>query len=158
MSRAIDLLITYRVVKMLVTPFNKTEAFKRGIIDKDGKVLKKSKTLRDLKDKKAYTILHRFVFNLKRILKKVGLGSRLGSFAVALALLIKEDKSYLQSKDAIESAVVTYLKEENLYNMLLNEVREIPEIPGEPYMTCFGIDVYEKDGDLISEEEYAQTL
>ena len=42
--------------------------------------------------------------------------------------------------------------------MLLNEVREIPEIPGEPYMTCFGIDVYEKDGDLISEEEYAQTL
>ena len=93
-SRAIDLLITYRVVKMLVTPFNKTEAFKRGIIDKDGKVLKKSKTLRDLKDKKAYTILHRFVFNLKRIIKKVGLGSRLGSFGVALALLLKEDSSY----------------------------------------------------------------
>ena len=57
MSRAIDLLITYRVVKMLVTPFNKTDAFKRGIIDKDGKVLKKNKTLRDLKDKKSYTIL-----------------------------------------------------------------------------------------------------
>ena len=157
MSRAIDLLITYNVIRTLVTPFDRMEAFKRGIIDKDGKVLIKFKDVKG-GDRKHYTILHRFVFNLKRILKKVGLGSRLGSFAVALALLIKEDKSYLQSKDAIESAVVTYLKEENLYNMLLNEVREIPEIPGEPYMTCFGIDVYEKDGDLISEEEYAQTL
>ena len=44
-------------------------------------------------------MLHRFVFNLKRILQKVGLGSRLGSFAVALILLIKEDKTYAQHKD-----------------------------------------------------------
>ena len=157
MSRAIDLIITYRVVKMLVTPFEKTQAFKRGIIDADGKVLRKFKTVKG-SERKHYTMLHRFVFNLKRILKKVGLGSRLGSFGVALALLIKEDKSYLQHKDAIESAVITYLKEENLYNMLLNEIREIPEIPGEPYMTCFGVDVYDRDGELVAEDEYAKTL
>ena len=40
MSRAIDLIITYRVVKMLVTPFNKFKAFELGIIDEKGKVLK----------------------------------------------------------------------------------------------------------------------
>jgi len=142
---------------MLVTPFEKTQAFKRGIIDADGKVLRKFKTIKG-SERKHYTMLHRFVFNLKRILKKVGLGSRLGSFGVALALLIKEDKSFLQHKDAIESAVITYLKEENLYNNLLNEVREIPEISGEPYMTCFGIDVYDRNGELISEDEYAKTL
>jgi len=157
MSRAIDLIITYRVVKMLITPFEKTQAFKRGIIDADGKVLRKFKTVKG-SERKHYTMLHRFVFNLKRILKKVGLGSRLGSFGVALALLIKEDKSYLQHKEAIESAVITYLKEENLYNMLLNEIREIPEIPGEPYMTCFGVDVYDRNGELVSEDEYAKTL
>ena len=157
MSRGIDFLITYRVVKMLITPFNKTQAFKRGIIDEDGKVLRKFKTVKG-GDRKHYTMLHRFVFNLKRILKKVGLGSRLGSFAVALALLIKEDKSMAQYKDSIESAVITYLKEENLYDMLLNEVREIPEISSEPYMTCFGIDVYEKDNKLVAEDEYAKTL
>ena len=157
MSRAIDLIITYRVVKLLVTPFKKQAAFKAGIIDADGKVLRKFKTIKG-GERKHYTMLHRFVFNLKRILKKVGLGSRLGSFGVALALLIKEDKSYLQHKDAIESAVITYLKEENLYNMLLNEIREIPEIPGEPYMTCFGVDVYERDNELVSEDEYAKTL
>ena len=51
-----------------------------------------------------------------------------------------------------------YLKEQNLYDMLLNEVREIPEIEDEPYMTCFGMSVYEKDGELVSEDNYAKTL
>ena len=157
MSRTIDMLITYRVIKLMVTPFEKTEAFKRGIIDKDGKNLIPMRKVQG-SDRKHYTLLHRFVFNLKRILKKVGLGSRLGSFAVALALLIKEDKSYAQHKDSIEAAVVTYLKEENLYNMLLNEVRQMPEIPEQPYMTCFGIDVYEREDELVAEDEYAKTL
>jgi hypothetical protein len=103
-------------------------------------------------------MLHRFVFNLKRILKKVGLGSRLGSFGVALALLVKEDKTMLQHKDLIESTVITYLKEQNLYDMLLNEVREIPEIEQEPYMTCFGMSIYEQNGELVSEDNYAKTL
>ena len=157
MSRAIDLIITYRVVKMVVTPFNKFKAFDLGIIDEKGKNLIKMKDVRG-SDRKHYTMLHRFVFNLKRILQKVGLGSRLGSFAVALALLIKEDKTMAQHKDLIESAVITYLKEENLYDMLLNEVREIPDIADEPYMTCFGISVYEKNGELVSEDYYAKSL
>ena len=37
-SRAVDMLITYRVVKLLVTPWEKQEAFKQGIIDKKGNV------------------------------------------------------------------------------------------------------------------------
>ena len=157
MSRAIDLIITYRVIKLLVTPFEKFKAFELGIIDADGKNLIKMKQVKG-SDRKHYTMLHRFVFNLKRILRKVGLGSRLGSFAVALALLIKEDKSMAQHRESIESAVVTYLKEENLYSMLLNEVREIPEISSEPYMTCFGVDVYERGDELVAEDEYAKTL
>ena len=36
MGRAIDLFVTYRFIKLLVTPFEKTEAFKLGIIDADG--------------------------------------------------------------------------------------------------------------------------
>jgi hypothetical protein len=154
-SRAVDALITYRIVKLLTTPFERQEAFKYGIIDKDGKVLKKSKTLKTEKERKAYTILHRFVFNLKRILQRVGLGSRLGSFAVALALLIKENKEYKQHKVLIESAINSYLKETNQYENLLNEQGEVkPVYETEPLMTCFGIDVYEKDGELYSEDEY----
>jgi hypothetical protein len=154
-SRLVDTLITYRIVKLLVTPFERQEAFKQGIIDKDGKVLKKNRDLKTEKEKKAYTYLHRFVFNLKRILKNVGLGSKLGSFAVALALLLKENKEYEQHKTLIESAVITYLKEINQYDQLLNEQGEVkPVYEQEPVMTCFGIDVYEKDGQLYSEDEY----
>lgn len=157
MARGIDFLITYRVVKMLITPFEKTGAFKNGIIDKDGKVLIKYKNVLGSK-KRHYTLLHRFVFNIKKILKRVGLGSKLGSFAVALALLIKEDKSYAQHKTLIESTIIKYLKDENLFEEMLNEVREIPEIDADPYMVCFGMSVYEKDGELVTENDYAKTL
>ena len=157
-SRVIDFLITYRVVKMLVTPFEKQEAFKFGIIDEKGKVLRKYKSLKTEKERKSYTLLNRFVFNLKRILQKVGLGGKLGSFAVALALLIKEDKSYAQHKTLIESTVIKYLKDNNLFEEMLNEVREIPEIDAEPYMVCFGMSVYEKDVELVTENDYAKTL
>ena len=62
-------------------------------------------------------LLHRFVFNLKRILQKVGLGSKLGSFAVALALLIKEDKTYVNYKDAIESRCYNIFKRSKTYEI-----------------------------------------
>ena len=161
MSQTIDLLITYRVVKMLVTPWEKQDAFKLGIIDKKGNVLIPHKKIRQgnsPKMKKAYTVLHRFVFNLKRILQKVGLGSRLGSFAVALALLIKEDKSYAKHQKLIESTIVKHLKENKLYEELLEESRTIPEINEEAIGTDFGIDVFEQKGQLVSEYEYAKAL
>ena len=154
-NRAIDLVITYRIIKLLVTPFERQEAYKQGIIDKDGNVLKKYRTLKTTKEKQSYTILHRFVFNLKRILQRVGLGGRLGSFAVALALLLRENKEYEQHKILIESAIVSYLKETKQYDNLLNEQGEVkPVYEQEPFMTCFGIDVYEKDGELYSEDKY----
>ena len=33
MGRAIDLFVTYRFIKLLVTPFNKTEAFNSVILE-----------------------------------------------------------------------------------------------------------------------------
>ena len=159
-NRAVDLVITYRVVKLLATPFEKQEAFKYGIIDKDGKVLRKFRTLKTTAEKKAYTMLHRFVFNLKRILQKAGLGGRLGTFAVALGLLIREDKNYRPYKNLIESAVITYLKETNQYELLLKEQGDVmtPEIEQDVFCNCFGIDVYEIEDKLVSEGEYAKTL
>jgi len=159
-NRAVDLVITYRVVKLLVTPFEKQEAFKYGIIDKDGKVLRKYRTLKGTKEKQSYTVLHRFIFNLKRILKRVGLGGKLGTFAVALGLLLREDKRYVEHKSLIESAVITYLKDTKQFIDLLKEEGNVPDyiVNEEPAYTCFGIDVYEKDGQLYSEKEYAKTL
>ena len=157
-NRPVDLLIAYRVIKMLVTPFNKQPAFKYGIIDKDGNVLKKYNTIKGTEEKRSYTILHKFVFNLKRILAKVGIRGALGSFAVAAALLLKENKEYTKHKTLIESTIINYLKETNQYDDFLAEHREIIEIDDEPVGNFFGVDVYEKEGQLISEFEYAKTL
>ena len=114
--------------------------------------------LLNFKDKKAYTILHRFDFNLKRIIKKVGLGSRLGSFSVALALLLKEDSSYSKHKPQIEQAVIKWLKDTGEYENLLNECKDIPNISAFPIMTCFGMDIYERGNELVSEQEYERTI
>ena len=73
MSRVIDALVAYRVLKLLVTPFNKTKAFALGIIDDKGKVLKKSKQIKDPKERNAYTLLIRLLFNLKIMLSKLGI-------------------------------------------------------------------------------------
>ena len=75
MGRAIDALIAYRLLKLLVTPFKKTKAYQMGIIDDKGKVLiKKRDFARKIPSNKraeainSYTLLIRFVFNLKRLL------------------------------------------------------------------------------------------
>ena len=88
-SRAIDTVITFRVLKLLTKKWTDHEAYDLGIIDKKGKRNKEVEI--DTKQKKeAYTFLHRLVFNLKRIIEMLPGGrSKLGSYAAAL-FLIKE--------------------------------------------------------------------
>jgi hypothetical protein len=152
-NRAIDFLITYRIVKLLSTDFKNQEAFKFGIIDANGKVLRPSRTLNTQAELDSYTVLHRFVFNLKRIIAKFGLKSSLSNFAVALAFILKENQELIKHKSLIESSIITYLKETNQYEEMFSTVSNIKESLEQPYMTCFGIDVYERNGELISEYE-----
>jgi hypothetical protein len=98
-------------------------------------------------------VLHRFVFNLKRILAKFGLKSSISNFATALALILKENQELIKYKSLIESSIITYLKETNQYEEMFSTVSNIKESLDKPYMTCFGIDVYERNGELISEYE-----
>ncbi len=152
-NRLVDLLITYRIVKLMSTDFKDQEAFKFGIIDANGKVLRKSSKLNTQAELDSYTVLHRFVFNLKRILAKFGLKSSISNFATALALILKENQELIKYKSLIESSIITYLKETNQYEEMFSTIREIKESNKQPYMTCFGIDIYEKNGELISEYE-----
>ena len=71
MSRAIDLFVTYRFLKLLVTPWKKQEAYKLGIIDNKGKLLKKSSDFTKEAERESFTLLHRLVFNCKRIMSKI---------------------------------------------------------------------------------------
>ena len=119
MGRAIDLFVTYRFIKLLTTPFNRTEAFKLGIIDKDGnRILQPNSTqpaveLATAQLQNAYTVLHKLVFNIKKIFAKVpGLRTKVGTYAAALFLLKDTFKEHVEDPDVFEKEFMKYLKEQ----------------------------------------------
>lgn len=120
---------------MLTTPFEKTKAFKLGLIDKDGNRLKKQPIeTRDERD--AYTMLDRLVFNLKRIISKVPFGkSKFASYAVALALLKEETKMTEEQADELCEDFYKLLKQNDL--LIPEDLSEAAQIPtalvGETY-------------------------
>ena len=121
MGRAIDLFVTYRFLKLLTTPFEKTEAYKLGIIDDNGnrimqKGIKKPQVpLVTTQEKNAYTILHKLVFNIKKIFAKVpGLRTKVGTYAAALFLLKDTFKESVDDPDMFEKEFVKYLKENDI--------------------------------------------
>jgi hypothetical protein len=91
MSAFTDNLIAFRLLYLLMKPFNKTEAYKLGIIDDTGKLLKKMKDLSSQDERNAYNYLTRFVFNVKRILNRLPGGESKIKNLVASVSLIKEN-------------------------------------------------------------------
>jgi len=141
MGRAIDLFVTYRFIKLLVTPFDKTEAYKLGIIDakgnrvmpppKNGVRQTKPEPLRTSEEKNAYTILHKLVFNIKKIFDKVpGLRTRLGTYAAALFLLKDTFKESVDDPDVFEREFMKYLKEQGyeIDDTIMEEVIGFDEV------------------------------
>jgi len=121
MGRAIDLFVTYRFLKLLTTPFEKMDAYKNGIIDEKGNRIKKPNSTKpavelstsDLKN--SYTILHKLVFNIKKIFQKVpGLRTKVGTYAAALFLLKDTFKESVDDPDMFEKEFMKYLKENNI--------------------------------------------
>jgi hypothetical protein len=149
MGRVIDALIAYRLLKLLVTPFKKTKAYQMGIIDDKGKVLIKAKQFnkeipanKRAEAKKAYTLLIRFVFNLKRILSKVGIRGALGSATAAAIAFFREEKDY---NPIIEKHIYKYIKEQGFEY-------DINENYGDPIQYGKYIvkrDIYDLEGDII---------
>ena len=97
-SRAGDLFYAFRFLKLLVTPFKKTKAFQLGIVDEKGKVLKKAKERTTSPEKAAYTVFHRLVFNLKRLVGKVPGGRSLVARYGAALFLIREHTNMSEKK------------------------------------------------------------
>jgi len=113
MGRAIDLFVTYRFIKLLVTPFTDTPAYKMGIIDEKGN--RTDKKLYKVDEKNAYTVLHKLVFNIKKIFEKVpGLRTKLGTYAAALFLLKDTFKEHMEDPKVFEKEFLKYLKENNI--------------------------------------------
>ena len=121
MGRAIDLFVTYRFIKLLVTPFKDTDAFKLGIIDENGNRVRQPNSTKPAVElstqqlKNAYTVLHKLVFNIKKIFEKVpGLRTKVGTYAAALFLLKDTFKEHVEDPDMFEKEFMKYLKENDI--------------------------------------------
>ena len=113
-SRTGDLFYAFRFLKLLVTPFEKTKAFELGIIDKNGVVLKKGAERTTPEEKSAYTVFHRLVFNLKRIMAKAPGGKSVIARYGAALFLIKEHTGMSEKKllKTLEKALDTQFENE----------------------------------------------
>lgn len=132
MARVVDNVIAYRVLSMLVKPFKDTQAYKLGIIDDKGKILRKGSSLKTTKEKDAYTYLHRLVFNMKRIVNRLPGGeSKLKSMVTALFLI----KEYYESGNRTTSLMedrykslmemdISLLEEEMMVEKYIKDIEE----------------------------------
>lgn len=147
-----DRFYALRFLRLLTTPWDKTNAFKAGIVDENGKVLRKAK---GREDKKVYNIFHKLVYNIKRLLGKVPVvgKSTLASYAAALYLI----KEHTQLSDKVFTEIIkegleidptsNELNEESLY--LLNEEGYLR---AGNYEFCEDI-IHFEDGDIIEESK-----
>ena len=141
-NRMIDSLIVFRILKMLVTPFKKTQAYRFGFIDERGNRIK---TLPDPnnpqikiennpktgEEKNSLTPLHRLVFNLKKLIEKVPFGkTQFASYAVALALLKEHCELSDDQAEELYEKFYRYLKDTNQLNP-----EHITEAIGFPVLT-----------------------
>lgn len=121
-SRAADVYYTFKFLKTLVTKWEDMPAFKLGIIDDNGKYIWDKEKSMSSEEKDAYTVFHRLVFNIKRVMQKVPFGrSRLASYAAALFLLREQtgmtDEQIAHVLDEAGFDIESFLPEETQWNI-----------------------------------------
>lgn len=112
----LDAWIVYRFIKTLVTPFDETDAFKTGVIDARGKVLiHKADWTKAQAD--SYTLFHRLVFNIKRLIEKLPGGkTKIATYAAALYLL-KEQMGDEEGKLIMEKSFMSFIKDNDAVDL-----------------------------------------
>ena len=104
--------VVYRLLSKLTTQFSDTQAYKLGIIDKDGTILRKRNTLKTSQEKSSYTLLDGLVWKLKRLIEKIPGGkSKLATYAAALWLIkeAKHHKFYESNEEILEECFINDL-------------------------------------------------
>lgn len=114
-GRLADAYVTYRILRLLATPIEKSEAYKLGIINADGKKIKNATTSTE---KDAYSLLQRFVFKVQRALSKSPdrNAKRLLTVAAALSILREHKESVLEeyTEQDIEALLDLYETDEGV--------------------------------------------
>lgn len=130
-----DTVIVYLIIKKLAMPFEEWDAFKQGIIDKDGQKLKTPATSAE---RQSFTAFDRFIWNLKKIMSKFVGKSKMAAYLTA-AYMLREgvrgsfNKGLLDEEFKKDLAELTYTKIKELHEaygdikLPLNESSQDPE-------------------------------
>lgn len=112
---ALDLFLIYQFLRRLVTPFNRWDAYKTGVIDARGQVQVK-KADRTQEQNRSWGYYDRLLANLKKLLEKIPGGrTRIASFAAAL-LLLREQNLDPDDSDYLMECLSFYMKEAKMIN------------------------------------------
>ena len=124
--KAGDLFFTVRFLRLLTTKFERTNAFKKGIIDKDGKKLKDPKTS---DEKEVYNSFHKLVFNIKKIFEKTPLIGKSILTSYAAAVFLMKENYNLTNKQV--SSILNEVYDLNLSSTYLIENNHLSQLkPG----------------------------
>lgn len=130
MSKGVlDIFLIYQFLRRLVTPFEKWDAYKVGLIDAEGKVIV-DKDDRTPEQEKSWGYYDRLIANLKKLLAKIPGGrTRIASFAAAL-LLLRESNIDPDNIELLEEKFNFYMKESIQLNEIANVVGSGEHIAG----------------------------
>tara|TARA_B100000953_G_scaffold131848_1_gene108903 strand:+ start:675 stop:1139 length:465 start_codon:yes stop_codon:yes gene_type:complete len=119
-SAMMDLYFVYKFAKYIAMPWEDWPAYKLGIIDDTGDVIKRTRTTKE--EKHNYTLFHRLLRKLKQLLEKVpGMKGKLGK-AVAAYFLFKEGMvKHGADGNVLDEAFIEYIND----NMTLEESIQI---------------------------------
>ena len=159
MNQLLDRQYALKILKMLATDFKDMDAYKQGIIDKDGNVLKKSYQLKTQAEKKAYTYLDRLVVILKKAIIKF---EKRGDYTLTKALspalwLVRE-----QLESGSRATMNIEGKYQSLYELDVTLVEEELAVQtffaeegegGAPTNNTAGVAGLEKDGPTIHQRD-----
>jgi hypothetical protein len=110
MTNLVDLYLVYRILRRLTQPFTEWEAYKLGVIDAEGNILKKSNDRLKMDEKDSFTKFDLLILKMKRLLGTIPGGkTRLASYAAALWFL-KEEKN-LTIENLEEKFIFEFSKE-----------------------------------------------
>ena len=105
---AVDIFLVYQFLKRLAQPFTQWDAYKQGVIDREGNIItpKNKRTQQQVRSFKVFDVM---ILKLKRLLGKVPGGkTRIASYAAALWLIHEYNEQ--KSEDQILTEDVDYLK------------------------------------------------
>jgi hypothetical protein len=138
-NRVFERKLALDVLKILTGKFEQTQAFKLGLIDKNGNPLKKENELKTQEERNAFTMLDRLIFKVKQFLDKNNLWhNKVPNYTAGLALIRESYVSqiYPDQVDKLIPLIVEELEQ--------RDIREFTEIYGSSEMIAY---ILREDGE-----------